>query len=191
MKSIKPGRGPSMMGGFGALASVAFGVIWTLAAINMGAPVFFPLFGLVFIALGVGQAIYNFRNAKGENRYSAFDIVDSDEEDDPLNRRYGARHEDAADSSAPLGRFPRRGLLPLLRRARRGRLRLLPPLRQKAAEITFPAFGRSGSAAFGMFSAVLSRPLLPPKGVGFLHCRFLLCPRPPRDRIGRLPARPA
>ena len=101
MKSIKPGRGPSMMGGFGALASVAFGVIWTLAAINMGAPVFFPLFGLVFIALGVGQAIYNFRNAKGKNRYSAFDIVDSDEEDDPLNRRYGARHEDAADSSAP------------------------------------------------------------------------------------------
>ena len=30
MKSITPGRGPSMMGGFGALASVAFGVIWTL-----------------------------------------------------------------------------------------------------------------------------------------------------------------
>mgnify|MGYP001701851856 CR=1 FL=1 len=56
---------------------------------------------LPLIAFGVGQAIYNFRNAKGENRYSAFDIVDSDEEDDPLNRRYGARHEDAADSYCP------------------------------------------------------------------------------------------
>lgn len=112
MKSIKPGRGPSMMGGFGALASVAFGVIWTLAGINMGAPVFFPLFGLVFIAFGVGQAIYNFRNAKGENRYSAFDIVDSDEEDDPLNRRYGARHEDAADSSAPSDGSPAAGYCP-------------------------------------------------------------------------------
>ena len=87
-------------------------MIWTLAAINMGAPVFFPLFGLVFIALRVGQAVYNFRNAKGKNRYSAFDIVDSDEEDDPLNRRYGARHEDAAYSSAPSDSSPAAGYCP-------------------------------------------------------------------------------
>ena len=29
MKSIKPGRGPSMMGGISSVAAVLFGVIWT------------------------------------------------------------------------------------------------------------------------------------------------------------------
>ena len=37
---------------------------------------------------GIVQAIYNFKNATGENRYSAFDIVDSDEEPDPLDRHF-------------------------------------------------------------------------------------------------------
>ena len=58
---------------------IGFGVIWTIAVISMGAPVFFPLFGLIFIGIGVAQAVYHFRNATGENRYSYFDIVDGDE----------------------------------------------------------------------------------------------------------------
>lgn len=91
MKSIKPGRGPSMMGGIGSVAAVLFGVIWTFAAASMGAPFFFPLFGLVFIGVGIANAVYSFKNATGDNRYSEFDIVDSGEEPDPLNERFGSR----------------------------------------------------------------------------------------------------
>ena len=87
MKSIKPGRGPSMMGGIMNIAAVIFGIFWTITAASMGAGLF-SLFGLVFIAVGVTQAVYNFKNATGEQRYSAYDIVDSREEPDPLNQRY-------------------------------------------------------------------------------------------------------
>ncbi|WP_308857383.1 zinc ribbon domain-containing protein [uncultured Oscillibacter sp.] len=90
MKSVKPGRGPSAMGAVGAVLGVVFGIIWTVAAVSMGAPIFFPLFGLVFITIGIVQAIYNFINATGENRYSEYDIVDESEEPDPLNRRFSA-----------------------------------------------------------------------------------------------------
>ena len=93
MKSVKPGRGPSMMRGVSSIAMIGFGVIWTIAVISMGAPVFFPLFGLIFIGIGVAQAVYHFRNATGENRYSYFDIVDGDEGLDPLNQRFGAQQE--------------------------------------------------------------------------------------------------
>ena len=87
MKSIKPGRGPSMMGAMGSVAAAVFGVIWIIAAVQMGAPGAFPLFGFVFIAIAVGQAVYHFRNAKGKNRYSVLDIVDSREEPDPLGHQ--------------------------------------------------------------------------------------------------------
>ena len=50
MKSIKPGRGPSMMGGLGSIFAGVFGVIWTMAAVQMGAGIF-ALFGVVFINL--------------------------------------------------------------------------------------------------------------------------------------------
>ena len=49
MKSIKRGRGPSMMNGLGSLFVSVFGVIWTIAAASMGAPWFFPLFGICFV----------------------------------------------------------------------------------------------------------------------------------------------
>ena len=91
MKSVKPGRGPSMMGGIGSVAAVLFGMIWTYATVSAGAPFFFPLFGVVFIGVGIANAVYSFKNATGDNRYSAFDIVDSDEEPDPLNERFGGR----------------------------------------------------------------------------------------------------
>lgn len=90
MKSIKPGRGPSMMGGIGSIFVALFGVFWTITAVSMGA-VFMALFGLIFIGIAVVQAIYNFKNATGENRYSAFDIVDENEEVDPFNQKYGAK----------------------------------------------------------------------------------------------------
>ena len=84
MKSLKPGRGPSMMGAMGSVAVGIFGIIWTIAALNMGAPVFFPLLGLVFIAIAVVQTIYHYKNATDPERYSIVDIVDSLEEGDPF-----------------------------------------------------------------------------------------------------------
>ena len=91
MKSVKPGRGPSMMGGIGSIFAAVFGLIWTCGAASMGAPGFFLLFGVAFIGIGVVNAVYSFKNATGENRYSDFDIVDSDEEPDPLDERFGSR----------------------------------------------------------------------------------------------------
>lgn len=90
MKSIKPGRGPSMMGGIGSIFVALFGVFWTITAVSIGAVFMIP-FGLIFIGIAVVQAIYNFKNATGENRYSAFDIVDETEEIDPFNEKYGAK----------------------------------------------------------------------------------------------------
>lgn len=91
MKSIKPGRRRSRYNAVGAVIGIVFGIIWTIAALSMGAPFFFPLFGLVFIGMGVYNAVYNYRNATSENRYSEFDITDENEEPDPLNERYGAK----------------------------------------------------------------------------------------------------
>ena len=89
MKSVKPGRGPSFMGGIGGIAAGVFGIIWTISASSMGAPGIFTAFGVVFILLAVGSAIYNLLNAAGKKRFSAFDITDGDEEPDPLNERFG------------------------------------------------------------------------------------------------------
>lgn len=88
MKSIKPGRGPSMMGGIGSAIIAVAGIGWTIGATAMGAPPFFALFGLCFIAIAIVQAIYNFKNAGSKNRYSSFDITDEHEEPDPLNQRF-------------------------------------------------------------------------------------------------------
>jgi hypothetical protein len=89
MKSIKPGRGPSAMGFIGSIAAVIFGIFWTIMAASMGAPVFFPFFGVIFIVLGIVQAFYNYKNATGSNRFSTFDITSDDEETDPLNELFG------------------------------------------------------------------------------------------------------
>ena len=77
------------MGGVGAVFAAVFGVIWMGAALNMGAGPLFACFGLVFIGFAVVNAIYNFKNAAGKQRYSEYDIVDSSEESDPLNERFG------------------------------------------------------------------------------------------------------
>lgn len=98
MKSIKRGRGPSMRNCVGSIAGVIFGIIWTLAAASMGAPFFFPLFGIVFIGIGVGNVIYHYRNATGENRYSEYDIVDESEESDPFAQRFQSEHRESPSS---------------------------------------------------------------------------------------------
>ena len=37
----------------------------------------------------MANTVYNFKNATGEKRYSAYDIVEHTEEPDPLNERFG------------------------------------------------------------------------------------------------------
>ena len=99
MKSIKPGRGPSFMGAAGSVFVAIFGVIWTIAAVGMGAPFFFPLFGIAFVGFAIFQGIYHYKNATGENRYSEYDIVDEYEEPDPLNRRFGSQDDGHAEDT--------------------------------------------------------------------------------------------
>ncbi|MBB6175719.1 hypothetical protein HNQ82_000530 [Anoxybacillus tengchongensis] len=94
MKSIKPGRGPSMQGFVGSIFSIIFGIFWTFMtfSITQDSPFpgtqIFPFFGLIFIGFGIFQAIYHYKNATGKDRMSIVDIVDENEEKDPLNARF-------------------------------------------------------------------------------------------------------
>ncbi|MGQ9778577.1 MAG: zinc-ribbon domain-containing protein [Bacillota bacterium] len=108
MYSVKPGRGPSLMGGIGGIVAAVFGVIWTVGAISMGAPSIFPLFGLVFIVAALGGAVYNFYNAASRNRMSTFDITAGNEETDPIAEALGYADRPASVDRAPAGprRFP-------------------------------------------------------------------------------------
>ena len=89
------------MGGISSVAVVIFGVIWTIIAFSITSnmpefviiAVIFPLFGIVFIALGIAQAVYQFKNATSENRFSTFDITTDEEEFDPLNKKFGKKSE--------------------------------------------------------------------------------------------------
>jgi len=115
MKSIKPGRGPSMMGVIVGVAVAVFGVLWTIGATSitsdmggMFAPdpfeqtmsAIFPLFGVVFVIIAIVGVVYNYKNATGKNRYSTYDIVDGDEEPDPLNERFGAEQQHSQDGES-------------------------------------------------------------------------------------------
>ena len=93
MRSIKPGRGPSMQSGIGSVFAVIFGIIWCIGAAQIGAPVPFVLFGVIFIIVAAVQAYIGFHNATSENRWSAYDITDEEEEVDPLHAKYGRTEE--------------------------------------------------------------------------------------------------
>ena len=80
------------MGAFMGIVAALFGVFWLAIAVSMGAFIMIP-FGILFIVVAIAGAVYNYKNATGENRYSSFDIVDSSEEEDPLNARFGAKRE--------------------------------------------------------------------------------------------------
>ena len=105
MKSIKPGRGPSMMGGVMGIFVAVSGVIWTIAALSMGAPLPFALFGIGFIAVAVYGAVYNFRNATGENRYSLYDITEEGEESDPFDEKFGKKRSAPTSPAKGKNRF--------------------------------------------------------------------------------------
>ena len=86
MYSVKPGRGPSLMGGFAGIVAAVFGVIWILIAGSIGAPPIIRLFGGLFVILAIGSSIYNLINATRRDRMSTFDITTGSEEQDPLTR---------------------------------------------------------------------------------------------------------
>lgn len=89
MKSIKMGREPSFIGGIMGIAAALFGLFWTFAVISSGGGVF-GLFGLIFVGIGILNAVRGFRNAFSKNRRSEFDIVDETEEPDPWNERFSS-----------------------------------------------------------------------------------------------------
>jgi len=93
MKSVKPGRSPSFMGGIGSLVSIACGIFWTIMSVSMGAPFFFKLFGIVFIVFCIVYSVYYFRNAAAKNRLSTYDISDDEEAPDPLDTFNNSRNE--------------------------------------------------------------------------------------------------
>jgi len=104
MKSIKPGRGPSKMSAIGSIFAAAFGIFWCIVAGSMGA-VFMVPFGLLFVGLAVYNAVYHYRNATSQDRYSVVDIVDSKEETDPLNEKYGKHNNVVEEYSSSEGNF--------------------------------------------------------------------------------------
>jgi hypothetical protein len=51
------------MGAFTSIIAAGFGSVWIGLAIARGAPIFFPIFGIVVVALGVIMGLYAFNKA--------------------------------------------------------------------------------------------------------------------------------
>lgn len=98
MKSIKPGRGPSRQSFVMGIFAAVFGVFWTIMAVFMRAYIMVP-FGICFVGIVIYYAIYAHHNATAEDRYSIVDIVDAEEERDPLNEIYGRKREKDDDQT--------------------------------------------------------------------------------------------
>ncbi len=92
------------MGGVMGVAGALFGVFWTVMAIVGGAWFMAP-FGLIFIGVAVFNAIYNFKNATGKNRYSEYDITDENEEPDPWDESFGEHKKNVQTNTTVKGRY--------------------------------------------------------------------------------------
>jgi len=67
MKSIKPGRGPSMMGGIAGVFVAVFGVFWTIMATAMGYK------AVELLAQGIGNRVV----AEKHGQIMDFDIEEA------------------------------------------------------------------------------------------------------------------
>ena len=85
--SVKQGRTRSAQSAVGGVFAMVFGVIWTVCAASIGAPWFFSLFGLCFVAMAGFNTYISYKNATGENRYSEYDVVDINDEPDPWDAK--------------------------------------------------------------------------------------------------------
>lgn len=92
------------MGGIMSILMGLFGLLWTILAASSGGG-FFALFGLIFIGIAVVNAIYNFKNATGKNRYSEYDITDGNEEPDPWNDQFGNNEKAEFTEPVKKGRY--------------------------------------------------------------------------------------
>ena len=54
MKSIKPGRGPSMMGGVVGIFMIGFGILWTVIAAQASG--IFAIFGVLWTCVAMIRA---------------------------------------------------------------------------------------------------------------------------------------
>lgn len=111
MKSIKPGRGSSLSAAIASAVMVVFGIFWTILAYEgtRGASgaigIIFPLFGVLFVFIGLVQIGMNLYNAFGKKRMSVLDITSGKEEPDPLNERFGyTMEEEKPDTGAKDGK---------------------------------------------------------------------------------------
>ena len=87
MYSIKPGRGPSLLGAIMALViGVPFALFWIAGTAKAGAPGFFVFFGVIFLIVTLVSVAVNFYNAASRNRISQFDVTTRQEESDPIER---------------------------------------------------------------------------------------------------------
>jgi len=55
-----PNKASSLMVGF--IVAIG-GMMWTIMAENMGAPAFFPIFGVLFVLVGLGISIFSYMKA--------------------------------------------------------------------------------------------------------------------------------
>jgi len=106
MYSIKPGRGPSLLGAIVGVVILAFGVFFTLHARSMGAPGFFLAFGVLFVCVAAAMVVYHLYNATQKRRMSALDITTGTEEPDPIATALG--HTEPQQPSADKAGKPRR-----------------------------------------------------------------------------------
>ncbi|MEO0794594.1 MAG: zinc-ribbon domain-containing protein [Verrucomicrobiota bacterium] len=112
MYQIKPGRGPSLMGGVVGIVVGIGGIAFIGVASNMGAPGFFVFFGVVFVIVAFAQAAYNLFNATSKDRMSAIDITTDAEESDPLSKALGhtrghkSNEDTQGETKTPGRRFP-------------------------------------------------------------------------------------
>ncbi len=95
MKSIKPGRAPSLLSGVIGIIMVLFGIFWTVMASNFGG--IMMVFGILWTLIALVITIFNFKNGTAKKRYSMYDITDDKEEADPLNERFKEKKDDVAD----------------------------------------------------------------------------------------------
>ena len=95
MKSIKPGRAPSLLSGVIGIIMVLFGIFWTVMASDFGG--IMMVFGILRTLIALVITIFNFKNGTAKKRYSMYDTTDDKEEADPLNERFKEKKDDVKD----------------------------------------------------------------------------------------------
>ena len=95
MKSIKPGRAPSLLSGVIGIIMVLFGIFWTVMASNFGG--IMMVFGVLWTLIALVITIFNIKNGTAKKRCSMYDITDDKEEADPLNERFKEKKDDVKD----------------------------------------------------------------------------------------------